>query len=152
MASIEDLKKDKNIDAYKEEDFKKIIIPHLRLFYKWKHKNPIPPGSNNHLLFAAWRIAKEELSYWRNRNSNESFWGQGNEDSIVKLETKEIQIKDTELGRKIGAAARSATCALNQMSQEDIEALPVDVLAELRAKLTSIPVGGDTSDINIVII
>ena len=37
LASIEDLKKDKNIDAYKEEDCKKIIIPHLRLFYKWKY-------------------------------------------------------------------------------------------------------------------
>ena len=65
----------------------------------------------------------------RDRNSNESLWGQGNEDHIVELEKKEIQIKDTELGRKIEATAHSATCALNQMSQEDIKALPVDVLA-----------------------
>ena len=70
----------------------------------------------------------------------------------MELETKEIQIKDTELRRKIEATARSATCALNHMSQEDIDALPVDVLAELRAKLTPIPVGDDTSDINNAII
>ena len=49
----EELKKDKNTDTYKEGDFKKITIPHLRLLYKWKHKNPIPPGSNKHFLFAA---------------------------------------------------------------------------------------------------
>ena len=34
------------------------------------------------------------------------------------------------------------------MVQEDIKSLPVDVLAELQAKLTPIPVGDDTSDIN----
>ena len=99
------------------------------MVYKWKHKKPIPPGSNKRFLLAAWRIAKEELSYWRYSNSNEIFWGQGNEDHIVELETKEIQLKDTELRRKIEATARSATCTLNQMSQEDIKALPVDVLA-----------------------
>ena len=81
-------------------------------------------------------------------NSNQSFWGQGNEDHIVEHETKEIQINDTELGSKIEATARISTCALNQMIQEEIEALPVDVLAEIRAKLTPIPVGDDTSDIN----
>ena len=34
------------------------------------------------------------------------------------------------------------------MSQEEIKALPVGVLAELPAKFTHIPVGDDTSDIN----
>ena len=58
LAVIEELKKDNNIDSYKEEDCKNITIPHLRLFYKWKHKKPIPPGSNKHFLLAAWRIAK----------------------------------------------------------------------------------------------
>ena len=70
----------------------------------------------------------------------------------MELETKEIQINDTELGRKIETTSRSATCALNQTSQEYTEAFPVDVLEELRAKLTPIPVGDDTSDINNVII
>ena len=59
-----------------------------------------------------------------------------------------FQIKDTELGRNTESTARSATCALNEMSQEDIGALPVDVLAELRSKLTPIPVGDDNFDIN----
>ena len=113
MAVIEELKKYKNIDSYKEEDCKKITITHLRLFYKWKHKKPIHPGSNKHFLLAAWRITKEELSYWRDRNSNESFWGQGKKDHIVELETNEIQIKDTELVKKIEATSHSATCALN---------------------------------------
>ena len=65
------------------------------------------------MLLAAWRIAKEELSYWRDRNSNEIFWGQVNEDHKVELKTKKIQIKDTELGRKIGSTARSATFDFN---------------------------------------
>ena len=38
------------------------------------------------------------------------------------------------------------------MSQEDIEALPFNVIAELRANLTPIPVGDDTSNINNFII
>ena len=66
----------------------------------------------------------------------------------MDLETKEIQIKDIELGRNIEAESHCATCALNQMSQEDIEALPVDLLSEPQAKLSHIPVGDDTSDIN----
>ena len=106
MEVIEEIKKDKNIDAYKEEDGKKITIPHIILFHKWKHKKTIPPGSNRHFLLDAWRIAKEELYYFRDRKSNDSFWGQLNEDHIVKLETKEIQIKDTELGRNIESTTK----------------------------------------------
>ena len=85
LAVIEELKKDRNINTYKEEDCKKITLPHLRFFCKCKYKKPIPPWSNKDFLLASLGVANKELSYWRDRNRNEIFWVQVNENHILDL-------------------------------------------------------------------
>ena len=128
---IEKLKTDKNKDAYKEGDAKSLTVSELKLLYRWKHGKmpPAGPQSNKPALLSAWQRTKDD-------NDSISTWTPEEEVELTRLQSEEIQLKDTEIGRQAHGFVHDTISAAHLMSKEDLLAVvPIEKAKVLKENL-----------------
>ena len=128
---IEKLKTDKSKDAYKEGDAKSLTLPQLKILYRWKYGKMPQAGaeSNKPALLNAWQRTKDN-------DASISTWTPEEEVELTRLQSEEIQLKDTEIGRQAHGFVHDTISAAHLMSKEDLLAVvPIEKAKVLKENL-----------------